>query len=237
VSTTHEYFERTATDFAANYATNRSFVERRNVFERLIEDSLFTLGDGSVCVDVGCGDGSLSRAVAVRGHRVIGIDQSNAMLSLAREAACGVRVESVTEYVQASIPLPQVLMSRLSGRVGLLICSSVLEYVDDYPAALVQFGRLLKAHGRLIVSVPNADALYRMGERLFRRLHWRDSYLRYQRHQFRAGAFKAELGRARYSIVADEYFALPFHGVTARCVGGRRSRRLATLYAVVAEAR
>ena len=42
-----------------------------------------------------------------------------------------------------------------------VVCSSVLEYVSDPRAALVELWRLLKPNGLLLVSVPNAHPIAR----------------------------------------------------------------------------
>jgi SAM-dependent methyltransferase len=47
----------------------------------------------STIIDIGCGTGLLTCELAKRGHRMIGIEPSNAMLDLARRRHCGERVE------------------------------------------------------------------------------------------------------------------------------------------------
>jgi len=236
VEETRRYFDRTASDFSVKYRADGSFEERRRVWERCIVDSAGCLDAGRVCLDIGCGDGSLSRPVAARGHRTIGIDQSTSMLSLARQQAAAEGVSAHAEYVEGTIPLPSAMLAEWKGKAGLILCSSVLEYVEDYAAALRQFQVLLTDGGRMIVSVPNRHSVYRLVERVMRRLlPRRDSYLRYQRHQFCADAFKAQLAALGLTLVHEEYFALPLHAFTARLFGGRRDKRVATLYVVVAE--
>ena len=47
----------------------------------------------SSIIDIGCGTGLLTCELAKRGHRLIGVEPSNAMLALARRRACGEQVE------------------------------------------------------------------------------------------------------------------------------------------------
>ena len=47
----------------------------------------------SSIIDIGCGTGLLTCELAKRGHRLNGVEPSNAMLALARRRACGEQVE------------------------------------------------------------------------------------------------------------------------------------------------
>lgn len=47
----------------------------------------------SAIIDIGCGTGLLTCELAKRGHRLIGVEPSKAMLDVARRRACGKRVE------------------------------------------------------------------------------------------------------------------------------------------------
>jgi SAM-dependent methyltransferase len=234
--TTREYFNRIALPFARNYAARDAFQERRRIWERLIEESLPRLVRGSVCMDMGCGDGTLGRAAAARGVKTVGVDQSDEMLLLASRRSREAQLEQLTQYIQAPLPLPAALMDQYRGRAGLILCSSVLEYIEPYERLLRQFLELLGNKGRLIVSVPNGHSIYRWAERALDRVHSSaDSYLRHQRHIFYPEAFKMCLQQLGYATVHEEYFALPFQSMSSKFLGARRGRRLATLYVLVAD--
>ncbi len=228
-----EYFNRTAASFSANYRHADEFEERRLVWRRHIDEALNHLGSDTLCLDVGCGDGALSRMVAERGVRTIGIDQSSEMLALARRFAEQTRLAQWLEFVEGSVPFQRDLYDRFEGQVGAILCSSVLEYVDDHQRVLRKFHELLEPGGWLIVSVPNRESIYRLGERIRKRMALvGDSYLRHQRSQFSAGSFKSTLQGLGFQVRADEYFALPLHRHSSRVLGRCRSKRLATLYLV-----
>jgi 2-polyprenyl-3-methyl-5-hydroxy-6-metoxy-1,4-benzoquinol methylase len=228
-----EYFNRTAVRFSANYVHADEFDERRRVWKRHIDEALTQLGSDTLCLDVGCGDGALGRMVAQRGVRTIGIDQSKMMIALAQHRAQQARLSQQLEYVEGSVPFASDLYGRFEGRVGLILCSSVLEYVDDYERVLRQLHGLLEHGGWLVVSVPNRESIYRFGERVRKRFALTGgSYLQYQRSQFVAVDFKSTLTGLGFRVLRDEYFALPLHRHSARLVGQRRSRWLATLYLV-----
>jgi glycosyltransferase involved in cell wall biosynthesis/2-polyprenyl-3-methyl-5-hydroxy-6-metoxy-1,4-benzoquinol methylase len=231
-----EYFDRVAVQFHKNYVKQDAFKERRELWERLIHDSLQHTAPGGLCMDMGCGDGTLGRIAAAAGVTTLGVDQSESMLALARAHAREQRLDGRMDYIRAGLPLPGEFLTRYRGRADLILCSSVLEYIDSYEEVLCQFLELLKEGGRLIVSVPNGHSVYRWGERLLGLLRSRhDSYLRYQRHVFYPQAFKARMRQLGYAPLHEEFFALPFQGLSSRLVGAHRGKRTATLYLLMAE--
>ncbi len=237
LETTTTYFDRVAARFNSNYEHGDSaFEERRQVWERLIAQSLLRLRGSCSCIDLGCGDGTLGRLVAARGHTVIGIDQSEGMLDVARRRSQEQGLGALAQYVQASLPLDEDSLGRLRGTAGLVLCSSVLEYVDSYESILRQAQTLLVRGGRLIVSIPNGHSLYRLAERLFAgmRTH-RDAYQHHLRNHFYPRRFRELLQSLGYSPVCDEYFSLPLQSYSANLFGRYRSKRIAALYVLVAE--
>jgi 2-polyprenyl-6-hydroxyphenyl methylase/3-demethylubiquinone-9 3-methyltransferase len=230
-----EYFDRTAARFAARYGTDPAFYERRAVWHRAIERALPGVPQGALCLDLGCGDGSLSRWVAAQGRPVVGLDQSEAMLDLARRRAGEEGLGPRAVYHRASLPLDPAREAEYEGKAGLIVCSSVLEYVDDPPEVLAQCRRLLMPGGILLVSLPNRDSIYRIAQRALHGLFaWTDSYLRHQRHQYSLPVAGALLTRLGYQVVDAVFFALPSHRYVARIARDRRGRRLATMMLLAA---
>lgn len=231
-----DHFNRMAPTFITNYLSAPDFKERLEVWRRAIENSLAQMPAKSLCLDMGCGDGSISRQIAARGIRTIGFDQSKTMLELARSRAVEEGVGSRAEYVLASLPLPEELSKAYENSAGLIICSSVMEYVDDYETALRQFHSLLMPGGVLLLSLPNRLSIYRLFERTFRRfLASQDSYLRHQRHQFDPGFVKPLLAEFGYRIIEEKYFSLPLQKFSEKIFRSYRGRRMATMFLVTAE--
>jgi 2-polyprenyl-6-hydroxyphenyl methylase/3-demethylubiquinone-9 3-methyltransferase len=231
-----DHFNRMAPTFVTNYSISPDFKERLEVWRRAIENSVAQMPGKSLCLDMGCGDGSISRQVAARGIRTIGFDQSHAMLELARRRAVEEGVGSRAEYVLASLPLSEELTKTYESSAGLIICSSVMEYVDDYETALRQFHSLLKPGGVLLLSLPNRLSLYRIFERTLRRfLASQDSYLRHQRHQFDPGLVKPLLAEFGYSVIEEEYFSLPLQRLSEKFFHSYRGQWMATMFLVTAE--
>lgn len=103
-------------------------------------------------LEVGCGDGELSRRVAAGGADVLGTDVSALMVEIARTRA---RVEgSTAAFEQASI-----YDVRPGSRYDLVICCEVLEHVSAPDDALAHLCTLADPY--LLVSVPR-EPLWRL---------------------------------------------------------------------------
>ena len=98
-----DHFNRMAPTFVTNYSISPDFKERLEVWRRAIETSAAQIPGNALCLDMGCGDGSISRQVAACGIRTIGFDQSKSMLELARRRSVEEGVESRSEYALASL--------------------------------------------------------------------------------------------------------------------------------------
>jgi ubiquinone/menaquinone biosynthesis C-methylase UbiE len=98
---------------------------------------------GRLTLDIGCGEGRLSRDLKELGHRVVGIDQSEALIRAAREADPDgdYRVADAAE-----LPFDD-------GEADLAIAFMSLMDMDDMPAALREIARVLVPGGRLVATV------------------------------------------------------------------------------------
>ncbi|XGB44053.1 MAG: class I SAM-dependent methyltransferase [Nodosilinea sp. LVE1205-7] len=94
---------------------------------------------------MGCGNGSLSHALAQRGYDVVGLEESPSGVAIAQ------RHFPDCQFIQGSLYSPLEL---LDNSFDLVISIEVIEHLF-YPKELPRLAkRCLKPHGRLIISTP-----------------------------------------------------------------------------------
>lgn len=112
--------------------------------------------------DAGCGPGIYSEWLVDHGAEVVAVDASPKMVELARE-----RLHGRAEIHVADIGQP--LTHLKSESFDLIVCTLVLEYVEDWRATASEFNRILRPGGHLVVSVthPHFDFTYFESEAYF----------------------------------------------------------------------
>lgn len=129
-------------------------VLQHEVESRLLESALDLQPAPQRIADVGCGPG---RALALLRRRyrqalAVGVDLALPMLRLARRAGGVWRDLPVLCADAAALPLPD-------SSIDLLFSSLCLQWIDDVPAALDEFRRVLRPGGRLLLATFGPDTL------------------------------------------------------------------------------
>ena len=101
-------------------------------------------------LDVGCGGGILSEAMARSGARVLGIDLAQAVLDVAELHALESRLAVEYRAVAA-----EELAAAQPNSFDLVTCMEMLEHVPDPAATLKALAALVKPGGDVIVSTLN----------------------------------------------------------------------------------
>ena len=145
-----------------------------------------TLRDARV-LDVGCGGGLLSEALAQRGAEVTAIDLAPDLLQVAR--LHGLETGTRVDYRLSSV---EALAGEATGGFDAVTCMEMLEHVPDPASVLSACAQLLRPGGRLFVSTlnrtPAAFALAIVGAEYVARMLPRGT------HQYRDFIKPSELG-------------------------------------------
>jgi RimJ/RimL family protein N-acetyltransferase/SAM-dependent methyltransferase len=115
-----------------------SYQSHREVFMPLIPSP------GHLTVDIGCGEGRVSRDLQAMGHRVLAIDRSPAM----GRAAAAHPVEPVPAIVADATELPLAI-----GTADCAVAFMSLHDIDDMPAAIREIARVLTIGGHLVMAI------------------------------------------------------------------------------------
>lgn len=118
--------------------------------------------NAAAVIDVGCGGGILTEALARAGAQVTGIDMAGKALNVARlhslDQALTINYEAATAEEFATTH---------AGEFGTVTCLEMLEHVSSYPSTIAACARLAAPGGKLFFSTinrnPKAYALLVLG--------------------------------------------------------------------------
>jgi len=120
------------------------------ILGKFILRTAFELMKGPRVLDVGCGDGFLTKEMARRYDKVVGVDGAKDKIEFARKNAPEVEFHtSLFENFEYYEKFDSIIMI------------NILEHVDDPVYFLKKARELLTPHGEVIIFVPNALSLNR----------------------------------------------------------------------------
>lgn len=109
--------------------------------------------DGKRTVDVGCGVGLLSEAMAARGAKVLGIDLAEEVLKAGQRHA-----EASGAAVEYRAIAAEALADERPGAFDLVTCMEMLEHVPDPASVVAACARLVRPGGTVVFSTINRNA-------------------------------------------------------------------------------
>ncbi len=115
---------------------------------KFITDSLKAkLPEGAVVLDVGCGNGIISRSLGQLGYNVLGIDVSDKAIEKAKQL-------NTLSNINFEVKSAEALVAE-GKKYKAVICSEVLEHLTDPAKLLKVLYQSIDDKGILIVTVPN----------------------------------------------------------------------------------
>jgi len=106
-----------------------------------------SLSPSARILDVGCGNGVISRHLGREGFQVLGIDVSEKTIEIARAATSQPNVLFLQKSAEELVASGE--------QYNAVICSEVLEHLTNPDALLKVLYKILEEGGKLIVTVPN----------------------------------------------------------------------------------
>ena len=131
-------------DESKNYHTFNS-----SKIKKVVE--LFEVHERGKILDIGCGDGDFSKAIAKKtGASLYGIDISRDCIKKARSK--GIEAKCV-DIDGAILPFEDSLFDAV-------FCGDTIEHIFDTEKLVSEINRMLKPGGYLVISIPNVTAWY-----------------------------------------------------------------------------
>ncbi len=136
-----EFFDRVAPE----WSKLRSGYYDAEVIDRLLDSGL--LGEDMVLVDLGAGDGYLSRAVAPKVDTVIAVDISGAMISELRKKAAREGLKNIQTVVSDGCDVPLG-----DGSVDIVCANMFLHHIEEPVTAVREMSRILRPGGKVFLA-------------------------------------------------------------------------------------
>ena len=216
-----------AIDFHQELAPKWNQKYERQIFEqraeRLTSALAEAVGTGEKWIDAGCGTGTISRILVDMGVTVTGFDGSSKMIEIAISKSESQIKEGVArfELVETIEELPSE-----SGSIDGIICSSVIEYLDNPKVCLAEFNRALKTGGKLVLTAPNRLSLLAV---CLKAVFWitctftrnpRPAYMRFSRNHYSGRELESLLSKCGFDVVKLEYTSFWPNWIRHKCFGG-----------------
>jgi len=145
MSSSHRYFE--GKSHAAIYAAYRP-TPPTSLVEKIV-NNIRSPANQSMAIDVGCGTGQATLALAQHFDRVVGIDISENQISEAGKSIDG--DEKLRETIEFRVGSYMHLKELDSASVDLVTCCQAIHWFDDIPAYYAEVDRVLRPGGVIAV--------------------------------------------------------------------------------------
>lgn len=222
------FFDTAADRFVELYRSKAAFRDRLALFTASVARVVSVPGK---VVDFGCGPGVIALALARMGHEVLAVDGAPTMIEVARASAerSGLQTRMKFAVMDAAD------MSLESNAYDCVVCSSVLEYVDDDSRLVAELVNAVRPGGYLIISVPQAMSIVAMINKLVRPLVYlfrsQQRTDLFRRRKYTSKRLFQLLNAAGLTDLTRTYFEAPIPGPVG--VALSRSRMIGAMLLVV----
>ncbi len=207
-----EFFGQQAERWMRLYESKPQFRDRLRVFTQALRA---VLPSGGRVLDFGCGPGAMALVFAEMGYQVTALDGSARMIEVARREQQRRGIENVRFDVMdaGALALP-------ARHFDAVVCSSVLEYIEDDVGLVRRLHDALRPGGWLLVSVPHTASVPGWIEDRTRSLRALSSrlgrkHLGYSLRRYSRRGFTDMLRRVGFGEFRVCYFELPLPGLAA----------------------
>ena len=125
---------------------------------------------GERILDVGCGNARDILIFAKKDTICVGIDISEGMIREGKKDIDGIGLKNIDLLIGSGTLLP--FRNASFDKVS---CSETIEHIPNYEVAIAEMKRVLKKHGKLVITTPNRYSLNGLEKTLFGILYW-DQY-------------------------------------------------------------
>lgn len=146
-----------AVEYARLYEGSNSCSQFFNERLRIVTEIIGNKSNRKV-LDVGCGPGILLSRLAGSGLKLCGVDCSPEMIAEARKRTRGTDVKLMIGRAEA-LPFKDATFD-------VVLALGMLEYLPDVLKGLTEIARVTKPNAVIVLSMLNADSVYRSWERL-----------------------------------------------------------------------
>jgi len=134
-------------------------------------------------LDVGCGEGGLTRMLWEKGYKSFGIDVDQEKIETAKKRFGATELNFEMQDA-AALKFPDKSFD-------LVLCLELIEHIDDPEGLLIEIARVLKPGGTLVISTPNRFSPEGLAGRILARIRgrrwdaWDESHQRvFSSHEF-----------------------------------------------------
>lgn len=208
-------------DQTDRYLTNNGNIEIRR---RVVRDLVGNIRNSRI-LDLGCGDGSISQQFLEGANSLTLVDISQNMLDVAISQTPGGRRANV-EYVNEDSSRYQSL-----SKYDLVLCLGLLAHVDSVESTIGNIAELLKANGRCVLQITDADRTLGKLTGAYCNLRNRVNH-RYPRNMNRIGMEFISALAAKFNMkcVAERRYSGLLPGMGRLPIDWRRRFQLLTLH-------